>query len=181
MRKSLFSLMLVGVLTITTLYSPKSEALVGVIFKKKVVKVIGGIGAIGGTTIGVSGLAMATGSSATLGSAIVGAIFIAYGIAIGGVGLIILDDGTLADIEFTKIDVNNSEQYINLGLTKSQVEVYNSELEMLNSIRQTIISEVDESDNTDQAEKLWLQYADNISAETFEVAKAQAKLFVEAL
>lgn len=179
MQKVISTIMLTVVLAVTTFHSPRSEALVGLIFKKKIVKVIGGIGALGGATLGVSGLAVATSSTATLGSAIGGAILIVYGIALGGIGLIILDDDTLADVEFRKISLDNPVDYE--GFSAAEVEIYNSEIDLLNSIRQSIIAEVDESEDTAGAEKLWLQYADNLSPETFEIAKAQAKKFVEAL
>lgn len=179
MKKLLTTSLIMLTLISTSLYSPKADALVGYIFKKKIVKVMGGIGAIGGGVMSLTGYIAATSAGASAGTVISGAIFYAGGLAFGALGLIILDDNELADIEFTRIDLDNSDQYI--GFSKEEVEIYNAELGLLNTIRQTIVSEVSTSDNTDEAEQLWMEYSENLSEATFEIAKAKAKIFVEAL
>jgi len=176
MKKIVTSLVLVLTITTSTLYSPKADALVGLIFKSKVVKVIGAVGGIGGGVLATGGLITGLVSS----SAGWGAIFaIVYGTAIGGLGLVILDDNELADIEFREIDLQDTEDYI--GFTAEEVEIYNSEIELLNSVRQTIVSEVSVSENTEDAEVLWNEYAEVLNPVTFEIAKAKARAFVEAL
>ena len=159
------------VLITTTLYSPKSEALVGLIFKNKIVKTIGAVGSIGGGTVAVGAMIFADSWTGLM-------IFVG-GVFTGGLGLVILDDNELADIEFRKISIEDPASY--KGFTVADVETYNSEIELLNSIRQTIVSEVSDSDNTEDAEMLWLEYSESLSPATFNIAKAKAREFVEAL
>jgi len=177
MNKTLTSFILLLTITTSSLYSPRADALVGWIFKSKVVKVIGGVGAIGGGVMTTGALVTAVVSSTGGG---LGALLVfVYGSAITGLGLIILDDNELADIEFRKIELQNTEDY--LGFSAKDVAIYNSEIELLNAVRQTIVSEVSESESTEDAEALWLEYADVLNPVTFEIAKAKAKAFVEAL
>ncbi len=177
MKKSFTSLLLALTLMTTTLYSPKSEALVGLLFKSKVVKVIGGIGSAGGATLGIYGYVTAATAGSSIGSVLGGAILMVYGIALGGVGLLVLDDETAADLEFKTIDLNSPEKYN--GFEAIDVAIYNSEVEELNAVRKTIASEVNDEENTDDAEALWLEYSYALSPETVAIAEAKAKEFIE--
>lgn len=173
MRKSISTLLLVAVLSVTTMYSPKADALVGMVFKNKIIKTIGGIGALGGGAVAGTSLVVGAGSS---WGALVAFV---YGSAFGIIGLVILDDNTLADIEFRAIDESNPEAY--QGFTLAEAQTYNNELELLNTIRQTIISEVSDNDSTEEAEQLWLEYSEALSPATFEIAQEKAKVFLQAL
>ncbi len=178
MKKILLGTVLTTSLLASNFIAPKADALIGVIFKNRIVKTIGGIGAIGGGTLGLYGAGIAYSSTATLGSAIAGAVFIAYGIVLGGIGVIILDD-KVSDIEFKKFDLDRPDLFGNFTL--EEIQIYNSEIEQLNAIRQTISAEVSETEDTKDAEDLWNHYAPSLHPTTFEIAKAQAKEFVESL
>jgi len=157
--------------------APRSEALVGLIFKNRTIKVIGGLGALGGATFGLTSYAAAV-SATTLGSMITLSLFTAWGIALGGFGVILLDDqNTVADIEFETINIDQPDQY--LGFTRDEAEIYNQELPMLNAIRQTIASEVNSNEDTSDSEALWLKYSKALNPATFSIAKVKAKAFVE--
>ncbi len=159
-------------------YVPRSEALIGLIFKSRIVKTIGGIGAIGGGAVTGIGL-ISAGSAGNVGSLIVGAGLAYWGLILGGIGIIILDENKVADIEFRSIDVARPQDYV--GFSRSDVEIYNSEVELLNAVRQRIMKEVGEEGDTADAERLWMKYEHYMSPETFAIAKAKAKKFVEAL
>lgn len=167
--------MMIVTFTVTT-YSPNSEAILGLIFKNKVVKVIGGIGAGTGATVGLTSLIAAHGAT-TLGAGLGAAIIMVYGFMFAGVGLIILDDNTIADIEFSYLDELKASQLTNIS--KESIDIYNQEREMLNSIRKTMISEVVESEDTADAEALWADYKHYLSPATVEVAEELSKRFIE--
>lgn len=159
-------------------YIPKSEALIGVIFKSRTVKTIGGIGALGGGVVTGYGWLVA-GSATELGGLFGGAIIMSWGVVLAGLGIVILDDNRVADIEFRPIDLSDAANYE--GFTRFDAEIYNSEIELLNAVRQRIVRESGNDSNTVKAEKLWLKYEKYLSPETFAIAKAKAKVFVEAL
>jgi hypothetical protein len=75
----------------STGFAKDSHALIGLAFKSKPVKVIGGVGLGAGAVIGIYGYATAL-TTATLGGVIAGSVITAYGIIIAGVGLVILDE-----------------------------------------------------------------------------------------
>lgn len=169
---------LIFAITLQLAYVPRSEALIGLIFKNRTVKTIGGIGALAGGAVTGYGFLVAGGAS-NLGGVFAGAVVASWGVALAGIGVIILDDKRVADIEFRTIDLSNVRDYS--GFSRSDVEIYNSEIEILNAIRQRIVKEVGEDGDTADAEKLWLKYESYMSPETFAIAKAKAKTFVEAL
>lgn len=162
MKRSLLSLCMV--LAVAFAFKPTtSHALVGVIFANKTIKTIGAVGALTGGAVVGGTLVVALSNSATLAT-----LSIAFlGIATGGLGLIVLDDNTLLDIEFKELDNNQNE----LAVTKSEIEIYNSELALLNMIRKTIISETNNDESTDDAEKRWLEYSEYLHPATFKVAQ----------
>lgn len=169
MKKFIATLLLV--VTITTVTSTKkADAIIGLIFQNRVFNVIGALGAINGGIsygIGYGNIGISIGFGLT------------YGLLLSGIGLIILDDGQVADIEFKEIPENSTE--VLKQFTSNEIAIYNSEVELLNAVRQTIISETASSDNTEESEKLWLEYSDSLSPETFEIAKAQAEAFLKKL
>lgn len=178
MKKTLCTLVLSLSLLSSALYTPKADALVGVIFKYKTVKTIGGIGALVGGVGATAGLIFAS-TTTSLSAALGGIIIMVYGGALAGIGLIVLDDNSIADIEFQSLDLNNKAEFE--GFSVEQAAIYNAELSLLNAIRKTIMSEVEETENTADAEELWLDYASNLSPETFEIAKHKAAQFLRSL
>lgn len=177
MKKFITMLMLVSFVSTTT-FTPKAEALIGLMFKAKSMKAIGGIGALGGAVI-TGGSLIAIKTANNLATAILAATVSYAGLILAGVGLIILDDGQVADIEFRAISDEHAKSLTNF--TESEIAIYNSEVEELNAIRQTVVAESEVSEDTKDAEKLWLEYSDALSPETFEIAKYQAKMFIEKL
>lgn|SRR5690606_15354390 len=167
------SLLLAMALSVTLLKPMDANALVGSIFAHRTIKTVGAVGAIGGGVITGTGLigAMAT---AHTWSALGWMVIALGGAATAGLGLIILDDNTVVDIEFREIDSDQKE----LLVSKEDIEIYNSEVDLLNMIRKTIIAETDEAENTDDAESRWLEYADYIHPSTFKVAQEVGKAFL---
>lgn len=159
----------------STGFAKESHALIGLAFKSKPVKVIGGVGAGLGVGLGVYGYATAV-TTASLGGVIVGAVFMYYGVIVAGVGLVILDEKNISDIEFKAIDVNRPEYYT--GFSREQVETYNNELAQLNSIRQTMIAESNDTADTSDAEALWKIYSSYLSPATVKIAEQNAANFL---
>jgi len=159
-------------------FSQNSHALIGVIFKSKPVKVVGAVGSIGGGLISILAYNAAI-NATTIGVAISGALYTGFGMIIAGVGLIILDDHRIADIEFKAIDPNQPDLYA--GFSRQQVETYNAELDQLNAIRQTMIAETSDEANTADAEDLWKKYSTLLSKDTVEIAQRNAANFLRAI
>lgn len=152
-------------------FAPKSEALIGLLVKKKVVKVIGGIGLAAGGVGVVSGVATIS-TATTLSSALGGVIFIYLGAIAGGIGLVILDDNTVVDMEFNQVTKELAPDF-----SEYDIAIYNSELEELNAIRKTIQAEVGENDTMEKAKDLWLDYSQVLSPETVAIAQDQVLKF----
>lgn len=122
--------------TTNLMTTQKAHALVGFAFKSKVVKTIGAIGAGAGVTVLGLGILIAKFGAAktvNLGAALITLI---YGPIIGEIGLIILDDKTVVDLEYQPIDYLNTEDQGRFSI--DEIEMYNAELEELNAIRKTI-------------------------------------------
>lgn len=161
-----------------TLYTPKADALVGLIFKSRAAKTVGGIAALSGVT--GAGVSLAVGvAGQNLATAVVAILGVYAGGILAGIGLVILDDNTIADIEFKSLNLSDKIQF--RGFSVEEAQIYNSELSLLNSIRKTISIEVSDSEDTADAEALWLEYSDYLSPATFEIAKVQAAQFFKAL
>lgn len=157
----------------------KAEALVGFAFKSKVIKTIGGIGTGAGVGIFGVGILIAkvgTGVNA-LGWALVTLI---YGPIIAAIGLVILDDNTVVDLEYQPIDLLDTQAHDNFSL--DEIQMYNAELEELNAIRKTIQSEVNaEGKDLVEAKTLWEDYSQALHPSTIKVAEKKAADFVNTL
>jgi hypothetical protein len=159
----------------TTFYSPKAEAAIGLIAKHKITKTIGGItAATGGTVALASYVSVATGLIAgwdVLAVVIVG--FIGGG-AVAGIGLIVLDDNTVADVNFAPINKNQFPE-----LTQNQITNYNNDLELLNSIKETVSAELSENATYEESAALWKSYSYALSEGTLDVAGVVSRKFLK--
>jgi hypothetical protein len=159
--------------------APRSEAIVGLVFKNRIIKTMGGLGAMGGGTLAAVAYTGAI-VSTDIGTIISLSLFTAWGIALGGLGIVLLEDQeTVADIEFKSLNLNQPNQYI--GFSRDDAMIYNQELSMLNAIRQTIASQVSPDGNTQDAEELWKKYSTSLSPQTFAIAQFKARVFLESL
>lgn len=171
MNKVLMMIMSFALLS-TAIYTPKSNAAIGLIAKSKVVKTVGGVtSATGGVVGGASLLTVATTSN--LGVAILGAIGVYVGVITAGIGLIILDDKTIAELSFSKVYNGEFE-----GVSSEEVLIYNRELQMLNSIKETIAQELPENTTLEKAGSAWRAYSGMLSPETMKVASKVSKRFL---
>lgn len=178
MGKKLITLSLMFAIFFTSNFAaPKANALVGLLVKSKTTKIVGGIGAgAGAATVGGVFIYAATTTSATLSQAI-GAILVAYlGIVVGGIGLLVLDDNTVADVEFMPIVKSKTPKF-----TDYDIKIYNSELEELNAVRKTIQAEVSENTPVSEVTKLWNEYKEVLRPETIAIAEAVAADFSNSL
>lgn len=167
----------------------KADAAVGYLFKSKTLKSFGAItakrvGKYGLTTFGIGAVgAIAAGAVHNEGifyfSAIYGLIN-GYVALLGvGLGLIILDDNTVTGIDFLPIK-NGSK--IALKYTSEEVETYNSELDELNAIKDTLSEDLFEiKDYKDYGSKIWEDYSQVLSPATVKIAEDQAFEFVKKL
>lgn len=178
MSKKLIAMSLFFAIFMTSNFTgPKAHALVGLVAKSQTVKVIGGIGVGSGVvTVGSVFVYAATTTSTSLSSAL-GAVLIAYlGILVGGLGLLILDDNTIADIEFMPVIESKTDEF-----NDYDIAVYNSELEELNAVRKTIQAETSDDATFEDVNKLWVEYRDVLSPETVAIAEAISAEFVNNL
>ena len=156
-------------------YPQKSHALIGVLAKSKTVRTIGGVTALSGLTVGSIGIVGAL-TAADLGGAILGIVALYLSVYIAGIGLIILDDQTVANIDFKKIQAKDYPR-----LDPHDVAIYNREVKRLNMIKEDVQADLNEGDSAEKAGELWKGYAYGISEETQRVAAHLADLFVKNL
>jgi len=168
--KKIISLILV-MCFLSISFTPKAEATVGLIIDSKATRVVAGI--TGATSLGI-----------IFGSAAFNAIFgnsytalALTGFSILGVfiGMVILDEKN-PELTFQILSNTAAEK---LGLTNLDVDIYNSEIEELNTIKEIIESQV--SDNASHVEitRLWNQYKENLSPETMKVASKIAERILQ--
>ena len=183
-RILMFTAMVMGIMNFTT--TQQAHAIFGLAFKSKPVKIVGAVGMSSGLVLGTIGFATAVTAATTATTAVGAVVTVAAGIvtvyvgaALVGIGLIILDENKIADIEFKAVDPNHPESYP--GFSREQVEVYNSELAQLNSIRQTMIAESNDEADTADAEVLWKEYAQYLNPSTVAIAEYNAAMFLKAI
>jgi|GEM_PF-1712603 len=81
-------------------------------------------------------------------------------------GPILLDDGTVGDLEFVAVDQPRAAQ---VGLTENERLAFNSELDEINAIKETITSDLkrDEKPTAEKAHALWNEYGQALSQDAF--------------
>jgi hypothetical protein len=141
--------------------SPSAEAVVGLIIQHRTTKGIG-MAASGVTGAGLIAYANTLEAFAGIGYVILGVGFW----AIGGVALIVLDDNTVADIEFRPVTKKEAGKF-----GEEARSVYNNELDELNAIRKTIQAEIPENASVKDVNQLWNTYAQSLSPETKAIAE----------
>jgi hypothetical protein len=166
-----FTILLVATMPV----APKSEAIVGIIIKSRQARVIGGLSAGGGTLFSVIiyNAALASGATgwAALQVGISAAVYVSLGLTVGFLGLVVLDDKTVADFKFLPLEIQTGEH-------QEALEIYNSELDQLNAIKERIEADLEANESLD-AKTLWDDYGSSLSPETLMVAKAIADGFVK--
>lgn len=85
------------------------------------------------------------------------------------IGIVLLDDKSA--LEFKNVTLDNVKK---LGLKKSDIDIYNSELEEVNMLFNEVTSELTKDSTPQEAKRLWNQYSDLVSSETFSVMQALA-------
>jgi hypothetical protein len=163
-----------------------SQAIIGLIARKKVVTIIGGATLAGGGVITAGSLIWAsTATASNIGQAFAVAILAAYGIVggaiIGGIGLIILDDPrAVTDLSFEALHLERDAT--RLGVTAAQIQAYNDEREELNAIRKQILAHAPDLGFTlEQARDEWNHYKRAVSQDAFLVASKVAESFFQSV
>lgn len=150
--------------------TPKANAGIGLLIKNRTAVTVGGIGAGGSAVVFGTGLLLSKLGVVTFNLA--SAILFVYGtVFFGAVGLIVLDDNTVADMQFIPIEPNTDQAK---GLTRAEIEIYNAELDELNAIRKSIQAEMNEDSKVQDANDLWNSYKEYLSPETAKVAEIKA-------
>ena len=175
MRKQFLSLLLAfSLFTAGTLTSTNSEAAIGLLFKQRAIISFGSIAAkTGGVAIGagIVGLPVLCAIECT-GLPLLSGFSILFGGYAALFGLVILDDNTVMSLNYLPIDENHPD-YKKYGA--EMIEVYNSEVEELNAIKDTLEEELEFSKYPiKEGVTLWEEYSNYLSPETVEIAQDQA-------
>jgi hypothetical protein len=161
--------------TATLPIAQKSEAVVGLLIRNRTTAVVGGLTAGSGIIFSsiIYGAAVSSGATglAALQVAIYATIFVSLGWTAAVLGIVVLDDKSVNDFKFLPLDNRDNHDAIN---------VYNSEIDQLNAIKERIEYEYDQNPKID-TKSLWNEYAQSLSPETFSVAQAIADGFVKQL
>jgi hypothetical protein len=158
------SLLLVFFFTFFSL-TQKSEALVGIVIKSRTTKTIGGVitavsGVTAFTTIVVANSA---GTFLSYSAALGLMIFSIPGVAIG---LVVLDEKN-GDLHFSELDPEKASL---LTVSSDELNIYNSEVEELNVIKEEIESRVTNELTDAEVGALWIDFGKGLSPETMKVA-----------
>ncbi len=160
MKRFIAILLMICLFTISL--TPKSEAGIGILIKSRSTRVVGGvISATSGATI-----AGATVFNIIFGNSYVAIAFAALGVVGVAVGLVVLDEKN-ADLKFKRLSL---EAVKRLGIKEKELEIYNSEVDELNVIKEVIESQVSDHVGQNEVTNLWNQYKETLSPETMNVA-----------
>jgi len=143
-------------------YMNKSEAVVGLLLNSKTTRVAGGI---------VSVASIGTAASAGAFHAIYGytygaMVFATLGFVGAYVGVILLEDNS-GNLNFVPMSSHNAEK---LQVSQKELDIYNSEVEELNNIKEVIEAQVSNNVTELEVTELWKDYRVNLSPETMQVA-----------
>ncbi len=178
MKNKICALVLAISLTLSVLAPRRSEALVGAVIAAPVVVTVGAVTACtGGGVIGASFVVdLLTRDSGRVMPFLT--VFL-VGAAILGLGLVVLDDQSHS-VQFAPLDQGQIEK---LGITTEQALAYNSELDEINVIKQTIETEVAKSANpsVEQAHARWVELGAGISPNAFAALEKVSAEFVKNL
>jgi hypothetical protein len=161
-------MMLTLFLTLILSFQQKSHALIGLVTANPAVISVGAFV----TTIGIA-TGAGIGVVRTRRSTIVFRTRpdIVSGVIIMMLGLIVLDE-TAGEVEFSPISRVDFDKMA--GVSHADIEVFNSEVSLLNSIHQSIALEIatlSEDEATTKAQELWSNYLTHLSAETIKVGQ----------
>lgn len=156
------SLLLVFFFTFVSL-TQKSEALVGIVIKSRTTKTIGGvITAVSGVTA-LTTIAIVNSGATFYWSAIGLVLFSIPGVAIG---LVVLDEKN-GELHFSELDPEKASL---LTVSSDELNIYNSEVEELNVIKEEIESRVTNELTDAEVGALWIDFGKGLSPETMKVA-----------
>lgn len=137
---------------------------------------VAGVVAIAGAPAVASGIALAGLGSAGLGLLLTiadgncdGGACVVYFLLGAVAGVVLLDDAGV--VEFNHISLENAKK---IGIKRSDVDIYNSELEEVNMVFSEVSSELTKESTPEDAKNLWSKYSDLVSPETFSVMQALA-------
>ncbi len=132
--------------------APRAEALVGWLISEPITTTIGGAAALGG---GIK-FVMAASSAVYSEAGMIGAMLAANSaLAVLGIGLIVLEDQSVSDVHYKKI---NDEQAQKLGLTHGQKDAYNANTHIFNAIKDQIASNLNEGITIQDTKLQWEQH-----------------------
>ncbi len=177
MKKLLLQMAIAITLVSSPLMMNKSQALVGYYLNNKSINTIAGI-TLTGSFAGFFGSIVLGGAKCATGwcvpvKSLAGTI-IRSSLVLSIIGIVILDDDSAANLEFSAIS-EDSKAY-----SLEAIRAYNDELPLINSVRETILSEIkDNSFDAKLSKKLWLEYSKYVSEDTFHIARDQAEKFIK--
>lgn len=146
--------------------TPKADAVVGLIIKHKTARVVGGIMTVGGVATFFGSMLASSVVSASITIAVM-----VVSVPVAACGFVVLDEKN-ADLKFSVLDKGEASQ---IGATVAELNVYNTEVDELNAVKEEIESRVTDTTSTEEINHLWLEYKDSLSTETLKVAGLVAK------
>lgn len=177
MKKKLLSFLLaLSIFSVGSLYTYKdSHALVGLLFRSKSLRSFGSITAGVSATTSLVGFASIIPLAATFpGSSApfyaLAAMF--YGAYAAVFGLVILDDNTVVGLDYLPITEFHPDFK---NYTQAEIDIYNSEIDELNAIKNTLDEELKDANNFKElGPRLWQEYSNSLHPTTVKIAQDQA-------
>ena len=177
MKKNILAMVLIVSMILATAIPRRSEAGLGALLAAPAVITIGAVTGGVAAAAAIGGLIAFNGKNEV--GVIVGFVVMFYG-AIGSVlGLVILDDHS-SNLE---LEALRDEHAAALGISTTETQAYNQELDEINAAKKTIEAEVRamEKPSIDHAQKRWQEMRGNISPDAFSALEKISAEFVRNL
>jgi proteasome assembly chaperone (PAC2) family protein len=166
----LFPLVLSLSLFLTSI--PRAEALVGLAISSRTVKSVGGIM----SAAGVGGAAIGVGLNAIFGNAYALLAISLLGATTGIIGIVVLDEKS-AELKFSMLD---SDKASLIDVTAEELEIFNSEVEELNLLKNEIESRISRKTTEEEVSQQWKAARQYLAPETLKVAARIIAVSLEA-
>lgn len=158
--RTILSMMLSVSIFFTTM--PQAHAVAGIIISNKTVRTIGAIS----TLTGAGSMAVGFLGTVAFGNSVTFLAFSLLGASTGLIGLVILDEKS-GELKFSPL---SSDQAKSLGISQAQADIYNSEVEELNLVKEDIESKMTERTSNEEVVEQWREGQKYLSQETLKVA-----------
>lgn len=141
---------------------PKADALVGLAISSRTAKSVGGLMSVAGAGSVATGITL----TAIFGNAYAFLALSVLGATTGIIGIVVLDEKS-AELKFSALDPEKAKM---LGISEKDLQIFNSEIEELNVVKEDIESRMTKKTTEKEVIELWKVGQEYLAPETLQVA-----------